>query len=951
MATQTPDDAPVMFWLQPGGQRVGDQLFNPFSYSEMKSTYVTSLPNSARTETSAKFRPRRITSPDAAFAFAVTSCTLGFGCQFVGFRGVHASIALFQLAITLVMAIIRALLRTRRLHHDGNHLEALGRTVEGHELDWQALMLESLVEKTKIPNNSSSLISLVLKRLHFKWPLSYRTGANNKTELESTDDVHRSPERNLTNLHNVADRSHESSPKKGWFIVDYCPPLEAPTHQQQGSSANVDSEGSGQLFKGRQIVAFATPPETSISNSNDPNALAAQYANKAIKWAKDNEEVEESPNEAARIMHYRTRLAHLTDDHEISEEKWEDKVRAVADKLQDAIQDTAEYVFANMRLSESSGNEQSLVWSTTCQLEDPSTATSSATILPIHFVMSRKDSRWIANKNQLEAVLGLWSWSLKSTTIKVEGKKSFMLSTKSKKDQVEPLLHLWIPRTQDIKPKDIQMPKHILSTFDLLPSSHQELTSTSVPSEKPNFSGGSNYPTTLSASLRSLIRPDSEQALLFWISTESSLLQLLAQDIFTIFMTRIADLLEPLRGVEPRSATSGSAEPTSSDQPYHGITNPHIRRIADIFAASGIGSAEDALASIVPPLLQRSKLPRLDESTKSLLSIAKSLRRSGRYKQGASLLRSLIRHGLPELREEALKSLCELYRKAPWPKGPQLTLQSIIQAREESISENKSSLDPQSSLESLREVLKPYQELWNDPQNDHRIRNDPITQYTRLTEDQLDKIIKQKAMPRGLRLINELDFGKEKQEDILKILKWAIKQRCPPLIEDLWTDPRTIVNLSDNELETPLLWALEDKDCDTETLESLLDWPNVNPNLPDRRGRTPLMAASEKGREDFVMLLLGKGADVRAKDNKGSTALVFAVENKYEEVSKRLLTAGADVDVSSSEYGTVLHAAVRWSVDILALILDRNVDKEAKGRKGPDTALFRGRIGGRRRRE
>lgn len=781
----------------------------------MKSTYVTSFQNSAGTETSAKFWPPRITSPDAAFALAVTSCILGFGCQFVGFRGVHASIALFQLAITLVMAIIRALLRTRRLHHDGNHLEALGRTVEGHELDWQALMLESLVEKTKIPNNGSSLISLVLKRLHLKWPLSYRTGANNKTELESTDDVGRSPERNLNNLHNVADRTHESSPEKGWFIVDYCPPLKALTHQQQGSLTDVNSEGSGQLFKGRKIVAFATPPEISISNSNDPNALAAQYANKAIKWAEDNEEVEESPNEAARIMHYRTRLAYLTDDHEVSEEKWEDKVRAVAAKLQDAIQDTAEYVFSNMRLSKSSGNEQSLVWSTTCQLENPSTATSSATILPIHFVMFRRDSRWIVSKNQLEAVLGLWSWSLKNAPIKVEGKKkSFMLSTESKKDQVESLLHLWIPRTQDIKPEVIYIPKHILSIFDSLAGSHRELTSTSVLLEKLNLLGGSNYPTTLSVSLRSLIWPGSEQALqslnranranweqalLFGISTESSLLQLVAQDIFTIFMSRIADLLEPLHGVEPRSATSGSAESTSSDQPYHGITNPHIRTIADIFAASGIGSAEDALASIVPPLVQRSKLPKLDESTKSLLFTAKSLRRSGRYKQGASLLRSLIRHGLPQLREEAMKGLCELYRKAPWPKGPQLNLQSIIQAREELIlSEDKSSLIP------LQKILKPYQELWNDPQNDHqndhRILNGPTSQYIRLTEDKLNEITKGEAMPRGLRLINELDFGKEKQEDILKILKWAIKKKCPPLIEDLWTDPRTIVNLSDSEL-------------------------------------------------------------------------------------------------------------------------------------------------------
>jgi hypothetical protein len=32
----------VMFWLQPGGQRVGDQLFDAFAYSEEKHECVTS---------------------------------------------------------------------------------------------------------------------------------------------------------------------------------------------------------------------------------------------------------------------------------------------------------------------------------------------------------------------------------------------------------------------------------------------------------------------------------------------------------------------------------------------------------------------------------------------------------------------------------------------------------------------------------------------------------------------------------------------------------------------------------------------------------------------------------------------------------------------------------------------------------------------------------------------
>jgi len=129
----------VTVWLQPGGQRVGDQLFNAFAYSEEKHTYVTSW----------RLDPKSGNDPDVIkhtliiLCIAITSSILGFVCQFVGLRGLHGSIALYQLASTLCMTVIRALLRSRRLSGDQNRLKDLHRNVEGHELDWQALHLDS----------------------------------------------------------------------------------------------------------------------------------------------------------------------------------------------------------------------------------------------------------------------------------------------------------------------------------------------------------------------------------------------------------------------------------------------------------------------------------------------------------------------------------------------------------------------------------------------------------------------------------------------------------------------------------------------------------------------------------------------------------------------------------------------------------------------------------------
>jgi hypothetical protein len=409
--------------------------------------------------------------------------------------------------------------------------------------------------------------------------------------------------------------------------------LKDPTQQGEDTLVNSNNDRSSQLLSGPRVMAFPLGSGSDINSSDDIGPLAVQCANKAMDWARFNEEKNKRPNEAARFMHYRTRLAYLTDDIKESEEKWNTDVRAVADKLQDAIQDTAEYVFSTMKLSGNLGDSQSLVWSTTCQLENPRIAYSSTEILPIHFVMFRRDSQWVMSKNQLEATLGLWSWSLKKFNIDLKRRKSFMLSTESERHEVESLIHLWVIRTRGIEPEKVNVPYDLLSKSNLSADSQQEPTATPESSERSTAPCGPNHPTTLSVSLRSLLCKNSKPALLFWIPTKSSPLQLVAQDIFTIFISRIADLLEPLHVVEPRSQWSGSgpmsepaAESSSLDRPYLGITNPHIRSIADIFAASGIGSVEDALTSIIPPLLQRSKLPRLDKIAETLLSTAKSLK-------------------------------------------------------------------------------------------------------------------------------------------------------------------------------------------------------------------------------------------------------------------------------------------------------------------------------------
>ncbi|KAK6534041.1 hypothetical protein TWF281_005380 [Arthrobotrys megalospora] len=131
-----------IYWVQPGGQSIGDQVFGSFiGYSE-KLHYIRS--------TKADLGGGDV----VVLWIAVSTSVFGFILQFVGLRAMHASVILFQVGATLLMAIIRAMLRTQRLDsiqnvlgsHDsrngGKHPFAQNpRLLHGHELDLLALHL------------------------------------------------------------------------------------------------------------------------------------------------------------------------------------------------------------------------------------------------------------------------------------------------------------------------------------------------------------------------------------------------------------------------------------------------------------------------------------------------------------------------------------------------------------------------------------------------------------------------------------------------------------------------------------------------------------------------------------------------------------------------------------------------------------------------------------------
>ncbi|KAJ3871949.1 ankyrin repeat-containing domain protein [Lentinula edodes] len=93
-----------------------------------------------------------------------------------------------------------------------------------------------------------------------------------------------------------------------------------------------------------------------------------------------------------------------------------------------------------------------------------------------------------------------------------------------------------------------------------------------------------------------------------------------------------------------------------------------------------------------------------------------------------------------------------------------------------------------------------------------------------------------------------------------------------------------------------------------------------------------LQAASYKGYESIVRLLLENNADVNTKGGKYGNALQAASYKGHESIVKLLLEHNADVNAQGGVYGNALQAASYWGyVDIVKLLLENDADVNAQG--------------------
>jgi uncharacterized protein len=112
---------------------------------------------------------------------------------------------------------------------------------------------------------------------------------------------------------------------------------------------------------------------------------------------------------------------------------------------------------------------------------------------------------------------------------------------------------------------------------------------------------------------------------------------------------------------------------------------------------------------------------------------------------------------------------------------------------------------------------------------------------------------------------------------------------------------------------SPALAAIANGNIDQ--LRKILD-AGASPSEANEVGYTLLIGASATGKQDFVQLLIERGANVNAQASRevssvrGVSALIMAVRNGFDAIARMLVRAGADVNAESTWGETPLYEAI-----------------------------------------
>ncbi|KAI1398610.1 hypothetical protein F4819DRAFT_21440 [Hypoxylon fuscum] len=857
---------PSLFWVQPGDQVLGDQTFDPFCYSdhdEPLQEYLISWKN--RSEKS-----------ERAVWATVGVTIIGFVLQFVGLRGIHATVSIAQLGAIMLMSAARASLRMQRLKPKDNFFADYPDEVVGYELDWLALYI-------------------------------------GRVDIHS--DFNTSPPSSLSS------RSSPSPPQH---------PL-------------VPGNSSREL---RYFWKFCGVPENSIDR---------------VKWSQSSLEGR-IDNTATKLLAYRTRLADLTKSLNALPEQATSarnfriemvKVRLQAQKLAAGIVSAVNAIYSNTSWIREGETDEYLVWKINCTVsmevpsnslsEEPKDAPNLLKQHAIHLKLCRTaGSPWkLENPLELEAVLGLWVWSLVSDpTMQTEDPYSRLRRSRAAEVVAQRIvstsqnlkhLSLWTGDTNSnfkkttlcLKPSEFRRPASVF-LLNQLESGQPNFIYEPLQSRLPKELGSHDNPMAVrlfgwhNIELSQIQDSESTLGLFEFYTSDISggLLSSCAQDVFGSFVKSILDMTHNLDSID-----------IEEDRQGFRLGNTVVTEMVKSFTESELGSRREALLCVLPPMIARLQLPSAEVILQAARRRANENRTHKQWKGAESVLRwaweictashNKGENAVEDHTSQAAIALGELYR---WALMDENTTHFGINGINWLLGQKN-----KCQSEACHKVIDRYDAIQKGfVQKTNGTNNNNNNGTSSATED--DLIMTLLHLTRSNFMMNREEKG--------KTLHLAAKHGWPEVVLAL-LESATEPDFQDSSSRTALSHAAE-KGTD-DIVKYLIDW-GAFPGSRDNNGQTPLWWAAINGHVAIIQLLLRSGkVDPNAKNTNGLTPLSWAASKGNEAIVKLLLgTSKFDPDIKGRSGETPLWWAAKNGYEaVVRLLLEiGKVDPDVKDNKG-----------------
>lgn len=976
-----------LFWIQPGNQVIGDQIFDPFAYNETPGASILEYTTSGKNT-----QDKELQRTNNILVWVFVPITIfGFILQFVGLRALHSTISIAQLGATLLMSIIRSMLRTERLKKEDNRLGDDPDLFQGHELDWFAMELYKDHLKDKLGIRKSETQQQVSAKV-----LPHITNDNAPTFIwQVTTCPAYSRTAPIPN-----EKVYAQSPMKEIRMVSR-------------SIRNGDADIV--LLSG-----FRTVPKSDSSNPTCEDKEIHQWLAEA-----QQRDGTGAPRLVPSIFLSRARVARMTGvDRRLGSSRgdsnqWAEDVisaRKLAATLAEAIRKTANALFGKYTsppvLADKWTNTSdifialdctaaklSIVDGTMYHNQDSQTDNVYISLSRTSTDLGENNGQWSIDTSEIEAILSLWMWSLRirslgpiqtSTTEGIDDHSSLpkrmdlerLCSTRllfvseaeaagSANSNVTLHQSTLSPWLGDLRTKvrRARLRYPTTSGFDPIwvwalnvdgkqqtsdqaiysPVAIHQLQRRGISNDHDWFFGWDNF-----------IQPQQQQQqqqsnwdldALIMRTTHSSAV-MCAQEIYIKLFRNLLTILEDVGG--EKKVMRGR----------HGfyLANDNITEIIRAFTDSGLGSENDARACIIPALLEKNKLPVI-----SMVPQARDLgdeyRREGAWEKAEEVLRWAFDTSLqswkssPPAPEEQTDSaststkvmeptkrqndperelwlcvvaLCECYRWALFCEGKtrQFGIQGIIQM-----------LKLRENLPHLRDTLDIYGKVAlrvaKESSSGSAAHNLSLNLENLLGNFQnfssTTKISSSGPGEDNISVKSHESSQENPKENVLSAIKKGDMSaalyylRGPSAIQE------------DPEGRSSLSWAAEKGWFIV--VKSLIE-VGATARQSDTFARTPLYFAASSGDKYLVEYLLEQGVDVNSRDVEHRTPLFMAVEHGHNEIVKMLLKVGANVNAIDKQKRSPLHvAAFAGNNCIVASLLEEGADVNCRSGMG-DTPLI-----------